>query len=172
MCCHVCMGSMHHCDAIATHHRDNTIATHHRDNTSVTQIMTTVTVAAPRVTLTLTAPPFATSGVPFDLAVRAVNHTPLPQSLAFSVGDSHGFLMSGGRSFAVHCLPHAESVAMWRVVAYAAGALRLPEITASVARYSRNVVVTAARGVFVLPATLTAEEASPATSQLSTATVM
>lgn len=120
----------------------------------------TVTVAAPRVTMTLQAPPSVTSGTPFDLTVRAVNHTPLPQTLAFAVGDSHGFLMSGGRSFVVHCLPHADAVAMWRVVAYAAGALRLPEITASVARYSRNVVITAAQGVFVFPAALTPSEAT------------
>lgn len=112
----------------------------------------TVTAAAPRVTLTLEAPPMATSGTPFDLTVRAVNHTPLPQTLACTIGDSHGFLMSGGRNFVVHCLPQADAVAMWRVVAYAAGALKLPEISVNVARYSRTVVVTATRGVFVFPA--------------------
>lgn len=130
-----------------------------------------MTVAAPRVTLTLQAPPSVTSGAPFDLTVRAVNHTPLPQALSFTVGDSHGFLMSGGRSFVVHCMPSADAVAMWRVVAYAAGALRLPEITASVVRYGRSVVVTASRGVFVFPAAIT-PSGDEGASQLSAATVV
>ncbi len=52
----------------------------------------------------------------------------------------------------MQCLPDTEQLAMWRMVAYAAGALKLPELTATVARYSRKVVLTGGQGVFVFPA--------------------
>lgn len=59
---------------------------------------------------------------------------------------------AGDRQCSVKVLPHQDTHVAWRLVAYAAGALSLPEVKLSAVRQGASVEVSNGKKLFVLPA--------------------
>ncbi|KAK9807487.1 hypothetical protein WJX72_000478 [[Myrmecia] bisecta] len=112
----------------------------------------TVAFQQPVISVQADFPARANAGVPFTYQLRLTNATELLQEVAISIGETSGFVFAGDRLGATAVLPKQDMLLTWRLVAYNAGPLQLPEVVLTALRCGASISVSKGRRVFVVPA--------------------
>ncbi|PRW58338.1 hypothetical protein C2E21_2711 [Chlorella sorokiniana] len=104
---------------------------------------------APLLTAELRYPPAATAGQAAALELLLSNGGATNQEVAVSVGDPHGFLLSGPKSTMVQLLPRSATTVTWHAAPYHIGLLPLPDITVTSAQHGQAAPVSRGCTLFV-----------------------